>query len=529
MRQVLIFDTTLRDGEQSPGVNLNVEEKVEIATQLAKLRVDVIEAGFPVASPGDFAAVEAVASQIKGPTIAALARTMEKDIDKAWEALRYAERPRIHTFIATSPVHMQYKLRKSPDEVLRMAVEAVRHAKSLTNDVEFSAEDAARSDRGFLREIFEAVIEAGATVINIPDTVGYSTPWEFADLVSYVKANTAGIDRVTISVHCHNDLGLAVANSLAAVTAGATQVECTINGLGERAGNAALEEVVMALRTRKDYFDVSVGIDTTHIYRTSRLVSSLTAVFVQPNKAVVGDNAFAHESGIHQDGILKERTTYEIMTPESVGLPESRLVLGKHSGRHAFSEKLKALGYSLTRDEMEKAFNRFIELADKKKQVSDRDIEAIVEDELVATPGFFELEYIHVISGNHAVPTATVRLKTVDGSVEEAACGDGPVEAVFKAVDAAAKLETHLVSYSLNAVTGGKDALGEATVRIKDNGDTYVGRGTSTDVIEASAKAYVQAINKLLHNRRTFSKAAAPAGAAALSRPVQDALGTSGS
>ncbi len=505
MRQVFIFDTTLRDGEQSPGVSLNVEEKLEIATQLARLRVDVIEAGFPVASPGDFAAVEAVASQVEGPVIAALARATQKDIDKAWEALRHARKPRIHTFIATSPVHMRCKLRKSPDEVLRMAVEAVRYARSLANDVEFSAEDAARSDRGFLCEIFAAVIEAGATVINIPDTVGYSTPWEFADLVSYVKAHTAGIDRVTISVHCHNDLGLAVANSLAAVTAGATQVECTINGLGERAGNAALEEIVMALKTRQDYFDVSVDIDTKHIYRTSRLVSSLTAVFVQPNKAVVGDNAFAHESGIHQDGVLKERTTYEIMTPESIGLPESRLVLGKHSGRHAFNEKLKALGYSLSQDEMEKAFNRFIELADKKKQVTDRDIEAIVEDELVTTPAYFELEYVHVISGNHAVPTATVRVKNGDGIVEEAACGDGPVDAVFRAIDAATRIQTHLVSYSLNAVTGGKDALGEATVRVKDNGNIYVGRGTSTDVIEASARAYVQAINKLVHDRRAFS------------------------
>lgn len=525
MSRIFVFDTTLRDGEQSPGVNLNVEGKIEIATQLARLRVDVIEAGFPVASPGDFAAVKAVAAQVEGPVIAALARATEKDIDRAWEALKYARKPRIHTFIATSPVHMRCKLRKSPDEVLSMGVEAVRYARSLANDVEFSAEDAARSDRGFLCEVFAAVIEAGATVINIPDTVGYSTPREFADLVSYVRAHTAGIHKAIISVHCHDDLGLAVANSLAAVTAGATQVECTINGLGERAGNAALEEVVMALKTRQDYFGVSLDIDTRHIYRTSRLVSTLTGVFVQPNKAVVGDNAFAHESGIHQDGILKERTTYEIMAPESIGLPESRLVLGKHSGRHAFNERLKALGYSLSREEMERAFSRFTDLADKKKQVSDRDVEAIIEDELVATPAFFELQYVHVISGNHAVPTATVRVKSGDTIVEKAACGDGPVDAVYKAVDAATGIQTHLVSYSLNAVTGGKDALGEATVRVKDNGNMYVGRGTSTDVIEASAKAYVQAINKVVHSRRVFGTGPQSDTAARDDEPIEKAQG----
>lgn len=505
MNRILIFDTTLRDGEQSPGVNLNVEEKLEIAAQLARLRVDVIEAGFPVASPGDFAAVEAVACEIEGPVIAALARATEKDIDKAWEAVRYAKQPRIHTFIATSPIHMECKLRKRPDEVLGMAVEAVGYAKSLVEDVEFSAEDAARTDRGFLCEVFAAVIEAGATVVNIPDTVGYSTPWEFGDLVSYVRAHTPGIDKAIISVHCHDDLGLAVANSLAAVTAGATQVECTINGLGERAGNAALEEIVMTLKTRQDHFGVSLDVDTKNIYRTSRLVSTLTGIPVQPNKAVVGDNAFAHESGIHQDGVLKERTTYEIMSPESIGLAQSRLVLGKHSGRHAFREKLEALGYSLNQEEVEKAFARFIELADKKKQVSDRDIEAIIEDELVAVPALFVLDYVHIASGNTTVPTATVRVKSGDSVVEEAACGDGPVDAVYKAIDGATRIRTQLVSYSLHAVTGGKDALGEATVRVKDNGNMYVGRGTSTDVIEASAKAYLQAINKLVYNRQGYS------------------------
>ncbi len=504
MNPILVFDTTLRDGEQSPGVNLNVEEKLQIAAELARLKVDVIEAGFPVASPGDFAAVEAVACEIEGPVIAALARTTEKDIDKAWEAVRYARRPRIHTFIATSPVHMSRKLRRRPDEVLGMAVEAVGHAKSLVEDVEFSAEDAARSDRGFLCEVFSAVIEAGATVVNIPDTVGYSTPWEFGELVSYARAHTPGADKAIISVHCHNDLGLAVANSLAAVRAGATQVECTINGLGERAGNAALEEIVMALKTRQDSFGVLLGVDTRGIYRASRLVSTLTGVPVQPNKAVVGDNAFAHESGIHQDGVLKERTTYEIMTPESVGLAKSRLVLGKHSGRHAFRERLEELGYSLSQEEIEGAFARFIELADRKKQVSDRDIEAIIEDQLAPVPATFALDYLHVTSGNTTVPTATVRVRAAENSVveEAAACGDGPVEAVYRAIDGATKIRTQLTSYSLHAVTGGKDALAEATVRVKDDGNMYVGRGTSTDVIEASARAYLQAINKMVRVRQ---------------------------
>ncbi len=507
MGRIIIFDTTLRDGEQSPGVNLNVEEKLEIAAHLAKMKVDVIEAGFPVASPGDFEAVKAVASEVEGPVIAALARAMEKDIEVAWAAVRDARKARIHTFIATSPVHMQYKLRKRPEEVLKMAVDMVRYASSLCPDVEFSAEDAARSDRAFLCEVFAGVIEAGATVVNIPDTVGYSTPWEFGDLVAYVKAHTPGIDRAVVSVHCHNDLGLAVANSLAAVTAGATQIECTVNGLGERAGNAALEEIVMTLKTRQDVFGVSLGIDTSHIYRASRLVSALTGVPVQANKAVVGENAFAHESGIHQDGVLKERTTYEIMSPESIGLPQSRLVLGKHSGRHAFREKLAAMGYSLSPEEIDKAFARFIELADKKKQVSDRDIEAIVHDEMVETPELFVLEYLHVSSGNTTVPTATVRIKSGDSVLEGAACGDGPVDAVYKAIDEATGVRAQLVSYSLHAVTGGKDALGEATVQIKDNGDVYVGRGISTDVIEASARAYLQAVNKFARNRLQYGAA----------------------
>ncbi len=497
-RVVQVFDTTLRDGEQSPGVSLQVKEKVEIAQQLARLGVDVIEAGFPVASPGDFEAVQAVAGAVQGPVIAALARAVPGDIARAWEAVQNATRPRIHTFIATSPIHMAKKLNKEPEEVLEMAVEAVRLAKTFTADVEFSAEDATRSDPGFLCRIFGAVIQAGATVINIPDTVGYTTPVEFARLIEYVRAHTPGIDGVTISVHCHDDLGLAVANSLAAVAAGATQVECTVNGLGERAGNAALEELVMALRTRQDFFGARSRVVTEQIYRTSRLVSTLTGVGVQPNKAIVGANAFAHESGIHQDGVLKNRATYEIMTPESIGLSTNRLVLGKHSGRHAFRERLRELGYNLSDLEVQKAFERFIDLADRKKEVTDQDIESIIEGEIASAPVVYGLEYLHVASGNTTVPTATVSLSYEGRTLEEAACGDGPVDAVFKAIDRITGLTVNLVDYQLKAVTSGKDAQGEVVLRVRDNGHFFTGRGVSTDVIEASARAYLQAVNKLV-------------------------------
>ena len=503
MKRIRIFDTTLRDGEQTPGINLNTEEKLEIARHLAQLNVDVIEAGFPVASPGDFEAVRAVAREVSGPIIAALARALPQDIQRAAEAVEPAAKPRIHTFIATSEIHMKYKLRKSRDEVLNLAGEACRLARRYVDDVEFSAEDATRSDWDFLCQVFKTAIEAGATTINIPDTVGYTTPDEFARLIRYVRENTPGIENVVISVHCHDDLGLAVANSLAAIGAGATQVECTINGLGERAGNAALEEIVMALKTRQDHFGVEVGIVTEHIYRTSRIVSTLTGVSVQPNKAIVGENAFAHESGIHQDGVLKERSTYEIMTPESIGLPRSRLVLGKHSGRHAFRERLKEMGYSLSAEEIENAYQRFIELCDKKKHVTDRDIQAIVEEGMVQVPELYNLEYLHVTSGNTAIATATVRIAHGDRLFEEAATGDGPVDAVYRAIDRVTGLQIELESYSLQAVTGGKDALGEVVVRIRDNGRHYTGRGTSTDVIEASARAYLQAINRLLYDRQS--------------------------
>ncbi len=502
MSLIRIFDTTLRDGEQSPGINLNTDEKLEIARYLAQLNVDIIEAGFPIASPGDFEAVRTIAKEVRGPIVAGLARVTPRDIERAAEAVEPAEKPRIHTFIATSEIHMKHKLRKSPDEVLQLAGEACRLARRYVDDVEFSAEDATRSDWDFLCRIFAVAIEAGATTINIPDTVGYTTPEEFARLIRYVREHTEGIERAVISVHCHDDLGMAVANSLAAVGAGARQIECTINGLGERAGNAALEEIVMALRTRHDQYQTDTQVQTEQIYRTSRLVSTLTGVSVQPNKAIVGENAFAHESGIHQDGVLKERSTYEIMTPQSIGLPKNRLVLGKHSGRHAFRERLKELGYDLTTDEADNAYQRFIVLADKKKSVTDRDIQAIIEEEIVQVPELYNLDYLHVSTGNTAVSTATVRIARGDDLFVEAATGDGPVDAAYRAIDRVTKMEINLESYSLQGVTGGKDALGEVVVRIRDNGRQYIGRGTSTDVIEASARAYLQAVNRLLHDRQ---------------------------
>jgi len=512
MSRIRIFDTTLRDGEQSPGVSLNTEEKLEIARQLAQLGVDVIEAGFPVASPGDFDAVKTIAKEIRGPVICGLARALEQDIVTAAKALEKAERPRIHTFIATSPIHMKHKLRKSPQEVLEMAVAACRMAKRYVDDVEFSAEDATRSDWDFLCRVFEAAIEAGATTINVPDTVGYTTPDEFARLITHLREHVRGIEKAVISVHCHDDLGLAVAKSLAAVKAGATQVECTINGLGERAGNAALEEIVMALRVRNDHFKADTGIVTEQIYRTSRMVSALTGIAVQPNKAIVGDNAFAHESGIHQDGVLKERSTYEIMTPESIGVPQSRLVLGKHSGRHAFRERLRELGYTLKDEDIEKAYARFIELCDRKKRVSDRDLQAIVEEEMVQVPEAYTMEYLHVTTGSSLIATATVRIASGGRLVEEAATGEGPVDAVYRAIDRVTGIPIDLESYSLQGVTSGKDALGEVVVRIRDNGNQYIGRGTSTDVILASARAYLQAVNRLVYDRQARSQGQAKAG-----------------
>lgn len=496
---IKIFDTTLRDGEQTPGVSLNGKEKVEIALALAKLRVDVIEAGFPIASPGDAEAVSRIAATVKGPAIAALARAEKADIEAAAKAVSAAARPRIHTFIATSDIHLEYKLKMSRQQVLTAAADAVRYAKSFVDDVEFSAEDATRSDWDYLCQVYGTAIAAGATVINIPDTVGFIMPAEYGALIRYVRAHTPGADRVAISVHCHNDLGMAIANSLAAIENGATQVECTVNGLGERAGNAALEELALALFTRRDYHRANTNIDLQQIYRTSRLVSSLAGVVIQPNKAVVGDNAFAHESGIHQHGVMNNALTYEIINPETIGVPASQIVLGKHSGRHAFEERLRHLGHNFDQETVTSLFRRFKELADRKKHVYDRDIEALAMlKDPVRHEGWFHLAYHHVVSGNQTRATASVRLEAPAGTLECAACGDGPVDAVFKAIEQAAGFPVVLQDYQLKAVTAGQDALGEATVRIGRDGKSFSGRGLSTDVIEASARAYVNAINKML-------------------------------
>lgn len=500
---IKIFDTTLRDGEQSPGASMNVEEKLRVAKQLQKLNVDVIEAGFPVASYGDFEAVKTIAGEIKGVEIAALARANLKDIDRAWEAVKGAKKPRIHTFIATSDIHLKYKLRLTREEVLKKAVEAVRHATFLCSNVEFSAEDAVRSDREFLSDIVEAVIDAGATTVNIPDTVGYAIPSEFGSLIRYLKEKVRNIEKATISCHCHNDLGLAVANSVAAIQEGARQVECTINGIGERAGNASLEEIVMILRTRKDLFNFDTRVKSEHLYPSSRLITHITGMVVQPNKAIVGANAFAHEAGIHQDGVLKEKTTYEIMTPESIGLTKSTLVLGKHSGRHAFRDKLKELGYELSEDNLNKAFERFKQLADKKKEVFDEDIEAVVADEILRIPDKYRIVYVNVVSGTVTVPTATVQLE-IDGKlILDSGSGVGPVDSVYKTIVKMTGTKSRLLRYSVNAITGGTDAQGEVTVRLEEGGHTVIGQGAHTDIIVASAKAYINALNKLVYKKES--------------------------
>jgi 2-isopropylmalate synthase len=497
-RKIYIFDTTLRDGEQAPRCSMNLGEKVEVARQLEKLGVDVIEAGFPAASPGDLAAVKAVSSAVKLCSVASLCRATKGDIDAGWEALIGAARPRIHTFIATSPVHMEFKLKMSPEQVLERAISAVSYAKKFCEDVEFSAEDASRSSPEFLCKVFGAAIEAGATVLNIPDTVGYSLPDEFGKLVAYVKANTPGIEKARLAVHCHNDLGLAVANTLAAALAGADQLECTINGLGERAGNASLEELVMAMRTRRDFLDMDCGIATNQIYATSRLVSKVTGVKVQPNKAVVGENAFAHEAGIHQHGVLANRATYEIMTPESVGFPSNRMVLGKHSGRHAFEDRLKDMGFEPENLNVDELFGRFKVLADKKKTVSDRDIEALVVGFGSTVPDTYSLDRWVVNSGSSLSSTCTIRLKHKSGEFhEQVAVGDGPIDAAFTAIDRIIGKDLDLDSFELEAVTGGEDAQGEAIVKVSMDGMQWNGRGLSTDVIEASIQAYIAAINSM--------------------------------
>jgi 2-isopropylmalate synthase len=494
--KIIIFDTTLRDGEQSPGASLNNKEKLEIAKQLEALGVDIIEAGFPISSPGDFQSVKTVAKEIKKAGVCGLARAIKSDIDSAYNAVKHARRPRIHVFLATSEIHMKYKLKKAESEILKASVAAVKYARRKLKDIEFSPEDASRTNRQFLHKVVEAVIDAGATTVNIPDTVGYSTPYEFGSLIKGIKDNVPNIHKAVISVHCHNDLGLGVSNSLAAVLNGAGQVECTINGLGERAGNASLEEIVMSLATRGDIFKVGTSIKTKEIHKTSRLVSKLTGIRVQPNKAIVGANAFAHEAGIHQDGLLKERRTYEIMKPQDVGFEETKLVLGKHSGRHALKARLKKLGYTLTDKEIGKAFVRFKKLADKKKEIFDEDLATIVEDEISAIPEIYRLVSFYISSGNKVAPSATIVLKHKGRDLTSDSTGDGPVDACYKAVEKIARTKPKLLGYNLNAVTAGKDALGEVSVRMKIGKNIVSGRGASTDIIEASLKAYLNALNK---------------------------------
>jgi len=501
MKKIIIFDTTLRDGEQSPGASLDTNSKIEIARQLVRLGVDVIEAGFPIASKGDFNAVRKVAGAIKGASICGLARSIKTDIEACAEAVKFARRPRIHIFLATSKIHMQYKLKKAESEILKLASWAVGYGRNFCDDVEFSPEDASRSDRDFLCKVVESVIKAGAKTVNIPDTVGYAMPIEFGELIKIIKTKVPNIGKAVISVHCHNDLGMGVSNSLSAIENGAEQVECTINGIGERAGNASLEEIVMALETRKDIFGVTTSINKKELYKTSRLVSKLTGIVVQPNKAIVGQNAFSHESGIHQDGMLKKSSTYEIIKPQDVGFGGTRLVLGKHSGRHAFNERLRKLGFELDDKELLKAFERFKSLADKKKEIFDEDLLAIVEDGIVSIPETYCLEDLHIISGNKVTPKAMIGLKKSSKLLKKSSSGDGPVDACYKAIDAITGLKFKLMDYSLKSITGGKDALGEVTVRIRSNKDEVYGRGTSTDIIEASAKAYVNAINKLIFSR----------------------------
>jgi 2-isopropylmalate synthase len=491
---IKIFDTTLRDGEQSPGCSMNIEEKIEIAKQLEKLGVDIIEAGFPASSIGDFNSVKAIAESVTDISVAGLARALKSDIDITWEAIKNAKHPRIHTFIATSDIHMKYKLKKTPGEVYKQAVEMVKYAKTKCKDIEFSAEDATRTRPEFLYKIIEGAIEAGATVINIPDTVGYTSPDEFYKIIKGVRENVKNIDRIDISVHCHNDLGLAVANSLAAVKAGSTQVECTINGIGERAGNAALEEVVMAMRVRKDIYTRKNKINTEEIYKTSQLVTKITGVDVQPNKAVVGENAFAHESGIHQHGMLENKETYEIMTPESIGLSKNKMVLGKHSGKHAFESYLNECGYELSKKEIEEIFLRFKELADKKKDVSPEDIEALIDD-TKKIEKTYTLKRYTVNTGNTITPIVSINVEKDGKIIENVAIGDGPVDAAFKAIDKIVDAEFKLKKYVIKAVTGGSDAQGEVFVRLGKGEKHYNGRYASTDIVEASIMAYMGAIN----------------------------------
>ncbi len=499
MDKVIIFDTTLRDGEQAAGANLITEEKLEIAKQLDKLGVDVIEAGFPISSLGDFKAIQLISKEIKRPIICALSHANAEAIDKAWEAVKEARHPRIHVFLSTSDIHLMYQLNKNRDEILETAKEMVARAKGYTDDIEFSPMDASRTEPNYLWRLLEAAIDAGASTVNIPDTVGYATPQEFGSLIRNILDNVPNIHKAIISVHCHNDLGLAVANSIEAISNGARQVECTINGIGERAGNASLEEIVMTLKTRQDIFNLTTSIDTTQIYKSSRLVSELTGFLIQPNKAIVGANAFRHQSGIHQDGIIKKAITYEIIEPKTVGIPASSLVLSKLSGKHAFRERLAELGYTLSEEALLNAFRSFKEIADKKKEVTDRDIESLVAEELRSSTEVYHLDHVEVSCGNHSLPTATVRLIGPEGqSLADAALGTGPVDAVYKAINRIVGIPVTLTEFTIKSITEGIDAIGEVLIRIESEGVTYAGRGSSTDIVVATAKAYMNALNRLL-------------------------------
>ncbi|MFC1857710.1 2-isopropylmalate synthase [Thermodesulfobacteriota bacterium] len=495
--KVTIFDTTLRDGEQSPGASMNTAEKARLAVQLEKLGIDVMEAGFPASSEGDFESVSVIAGKLKKTAVCGLARTSRQDIDSAWGAIKHAVKPRIHTFVATSDLHLKYKLNLTREEVLPQIVDSVKYAKTFTDDVEFSSEDGSRSDRDFLCKVFEAAIEAGATTINLPDTVGYVFPEEYVELINYVRSHTPNIGKAVFSVHCHNDLGLATANTLAAVKAGARQVEVTVNGIGERAGNTSLEEVVMALHTRPTYADVTTNIKTDEIYPTSRLVTMITGIIVQPNKAIVGANAFAHEAGIHQDGVLKNPLTYEIMKPETIGLAKNKLVMGKHSGRHALHEHLKNMGYDLSMGELNMVFVKFKELADKKKHIVDDDLEVIVTEGILRTSDVFELDYLHVVSGTTVMPMASVKLFVNGRPQQGAGYGNGPIDAAFNTIAKLTSTNSDLLRFSVSAITGGTDAQGEVTVRLSENGLLALGRGADPDIITASAKAYINGLNRL--------------------------------
>jgi 2-isopropylmalate synthase len=503
MDKVIIFDTTLRDGEQAAGGSLNVQEKLEIARQLEQLGVDVIEAGFPVTSPGDFEAVRLIAEEIRQPSICVLTHANIKAVDDSWEAVKKASNPRIHIVLSSSDIHLLYQLRKSREEIVEMSCSTVAHARKYTDNIEFSAMDASRTDPAYIYELLKTVIDAGATTVNIPDTVGYAMPTQFGAIIDGVFENVPNIDKAVVSIHCHNDLGLAVANSLEAIKRGARQVECTINGIGERAGNAALEEIVMAIKTRSDYYDLATGINTTQIYRTSRLVSDLTGFQVQLNKAIVGGNAFRHSSGLHIDGMIKMPVTYEIMDPKSVGIPSSSLVLGKTSGRHAFRERLSELGYSLSNEDLNRAFTAFKELADKKKDITDRDIESLVAEEQRTVSEEYHLDRLQVTCGDRGMPTAAVRLVGPDGKhVEDAALGTGPVDAVYQAINRIVEVPNELTEFTVKSVTEGIDAIGEVLIRIESDGITYTGRGADTDIIVSSAKAYINALNRLISAKR---------------------------